>query len=69
MIFTDDTALPLPSCWEDMKGDLVKLFALTRGSQEYNNVEQELTKNRLHVNIISVCSVTNTRSRLYDCDG
>ncbi|XP_035771558.1 protein mono-ADP-ribosyltransferase PARP14-like [Neolamprologus brichardi] len=60
----DDTALPLPSCWEDMKGDLVKLFALTQGSQEYNDVEQELTKNRLRVNIISVCSVPNTRSRL-----
>lgn len=69
MIFTDDTALPLPSCWEDMKRDLVKLFALTPGAQEYNDVEQELTKNRLHVNIISVCSATNTRSRLYDCDG
>ncbi|XP_039902752.1 protein mono-ADP-ribosyltransferase PARP14-like isoform X3 [Simochromis diagramma] len=55
----DDTALPLPSCWEDMKGDLVKLFALTRGSQEYNDVEQELTKNRLHVNIISIERVQN----------
>lgn len=64
MIFTDDTALPLPSCWEDMKGDLVKLFALTRGSQEYNDVEQELTKTGLNLNIISVCSVTNTQSRL-----
>lgn len=64
MIFTDDTALPLPSCWEDMKGDLVKLFALTRGSQEYNDVEQELTKTGLNLNIIRVCSVTNTQSRL-----
>lgn len=57
MIFTDDTALPLPSCWKDMKGDLVKLFALTQGSQEYNDVEQELTKTGLNLNIIRVCSV------------
>lgn len=67
MIFTDDSALP--SCWEDMKGDLVKLFALTPGAQEYDDVEQELTKTGLYLNIISVCSVTNTQSRLYDCDG
>uniref|UniRef100_A0A3P9AYN7 Poly [ADP-ribose] polymerase n=1 Tax=Maylandia zebra TaxID=106582 RepID=A0A3P9AYN7_9CICH len=53
----DDSALP--SCWEDMKGDLVKLFALTPGAQEYDNVEQELTKNRLHVNIISIERVQN----------
>lgn len=66
MIFTDDSALP--SCWEDMKGDLVKLFALTPGAQEYDNVEQELTKTGLYLNIISVCSATNTQSRLYDCD-
>lgn len=66
MIFTDDSALP--SCWEDMKGDLVKLFALTPGAQEYDDVEQELTKTGLYLNIISVCSVTNTQSRLYDCD-
>lgn len=66
MIFTDDSALP--SCWEDMKGDLVKLFALTPGAQEYDDVEQELTKTGLYLNIISVCSATNTQSRLYDCD-
>uniref|UniRef100_A0A3Q4GBX0 Poly [ADP-ribose] polymerase n=1 Tax=Neolamprologus brichardi TaxID=32507 RepID=A0A3Q4GBX0_NEOBR len=59
----DDTALPLPSCWEDMKGDLVKLFALTQGSQEYNDVEQELTKNRLRVNIISVCSQSGAKNK------
>ncbi|KAL3975250.1 hormonally upregulated Neu-associated kinase [Sarotherodon galilaeus] len=53
----DDSALP--SCWEDMKGDLVKLFALTPGSREYNNVEQELTKTRLKLNIISIERVQN----------
>ncbi|XP_063346007.1 protein mono-ADP-ribosyltransferase PARP14-like isoform X2 [Pelmatolapia mariae] len=55
----DDTALPLPSCWEDMKGDLVKLFALTPGSQEYSDVEQELTKTGLNLNIISIERVQN----------
>ncbi|XP_031600671.2 protein mono-ADP-ribosyltransferase PARP14-like isoform X1 [Oreochromis aureus] len=53
----DDSALP--SCWEDMKGDLVKLFALTPGAQEYNNVEQELTKTGLYLNIISIERVQN----------
>ncbi|XP_030579279.1 protein mono-ADP-ribosyltransferase PARP15-like isoform X2 [Archocentrus centrarchus] len=47
MIVTDDNALP--SFWEDMKGDLVKLFALTPGSKEYNDVESELTKAGLHI--------------------
>uniref|UniRef100_A0A3B4F1Y2 Poly [ADP-ribose] polymerase n=1 Tax=Pundamilia nyererei TaxID=303518 RepID=A0A3B4F1Y2_9CICH len=53
----DDSALP--SCWEDMKGDLVKLFALTPGAQEYNDVEQELTKAGLYLNIISIERVQN----------
>uniref|UniRef100_A0A3Q0QXG4 Poly [ADP-ribose] polymerase n=1 Tax=Amphilophus citrinellus TaxID=61819 RepID=A0A3Q0QXG4_AMPCI len=55
----DDNALPLPSFWEDMKGDLVKLFALTPGSKEYKDVEGELTKAGLHVNIISIERVQN----------
>ncbi|XP_030579266.1 protein mono-ADP-ribosyltransferase PARP14-like isoform X2 [Archocentrus centrarchus] len=55
----DDNALPLPSFWEDMKGDLVKLFALTPGSKEYNDVKGELTNAGLHVNIISIERVQN----------
>ncbi|XP_030579267.1 protein mono-ADP-ribosyltransferase PARP14-like [Archocentrus centrarchus] len=55
----DDNALPLPSFWEDMKGDLVKLFALTPGSKEYNDVEGELTNAGLHVSIISIERVQN----------
>uniref|UniRef100_I3IUL8 Poly [ADP-ribose] polymerase n=1 Tax=Oreochromis niloticus TaxID=8128 RepID=I3IUL8_ORENI len=54
-----ESLIALPSCWEDMKGDLVKLFALTPGAQEYNNVEQELTKTGLYLNIISIERVQN----------
>ncbi|XP_060895070.1 protein mono-ADP-ribosyltransferase PARP14-like [Labrus mixtus] len=45
---------PLPSNWEDMKGDLIKLFALTAGSKEYKDVEMELTKTGLTITIISI---------------
>lgn len=54
----DDAALP--SHWDDMKGDLLKLFPLTAGSKEYNDVESELTKNGLSANIISIERVQNT---------
>lgn len=57
MLITDDNALP--SFWEDMKGDLVKLVALTVGSKEYTEVESELRKT-LQINIITVCSPINT---------
>ncbi|XP_060895176.1 protein mono-ADP-ribosyltransferase PARP14-like [Labrus mixtus] len=45
---------PLPSNWEDMKGDLIKLFALTAGSKEYKDVETEVTKTGLTITIISI---------------
>ncbi|XP_056232020.1 protein mono-ADP-ribosyltransferase PARP14-like [Seriola aureovittata] len=54
----DDTALP--GHWDDMKGDLVKLFPLTVGSKEYSDVETELTRTGLIPNIISIERVQNT---------
>uniref|UniRef100_A0A3Q4G653 Poly [ADP-ribose] polymerase n=2 Tax=Neolamprologus brichardi TaxID=32507 RepID=A0A3Q4G653_NEOBR len=53
------SALPLPSCWEDMKDDLLKLFAVAPASNEYNDVEKELTKTGLNLNIISIERVQN----------
>ncbi|KAM9744006.1 protein mono-ADP-ribosyltransferase PARP14-like isoform 2-T2 [Menidia menidia] len=50
----------LPSHWADMQSDLVKLFPVTAGSQEYNNVQTELTKTGLSLNIISIERVQNT---------
>uniref|UniRef100_A0A3Q0RR13 Poly [ADP-ribose] polymerase n=1 Tax=Amphilophus citrinellus TaxID=61819 RepID=A0A3Q0RR13_AMPCI len=52
-------ALPLPSCWEDMKSSLVKLFAVAPGSKEYNDVKKELTKTGLNPNIITIERVQN----------
>ncbi|XP_063346030.1 protein mono-ADP-ribosyltransferase PARP14-like [Pelmatolapia mariae] len=52
-------ALPLPSCWEDMKEDLLKLFAVAPASNEYNDVEKELTKTGLNPTIISIERVQN----------
>ncbi|XP_076747409.1 protein mono-ADP-ribosyltransferase PARP14 isoform X3 [Maylandia zebra] len=53
------SALPLPSCWEDMKDDLLKLFAVAPASNEYNDVKKELTKTGLNLNIISIERVQN----------
>ncbi|CAK6982415.1 hypothetical protein INR49_018834%2C partial, partial [Scomber scombrus] len=49
----------LPSHWDDMKGDLLKLFPVTAGSKEYNDVQTELTKTGLSANIISIERVQN----------
>ncbi|TMS03766.1 Poly [ADP-ribose] polymerase 14 [Larimichthys crocea] len=49
----------LPSHWDDMKGDLLKLIPLTAGSKEYKDVETELTNKNLHANIISIDRVQN----------
>ncbi|KAM4575865.1 protein mono-ADP-ribosyltransferase PARP14-like [Odontesthes bonariensis] len=49
----------LPPHWNDMKGDMVKLFPLTAGSQEYSGVEAELTKTGLNPIIISIERVQN----------
>uniref|UniRef100_A0A3Q1FWA0 Poly [ADP-ribose] polymerase n=1 Tax=Acanthochromis polyacanthus TaxID=80966 RepID=A0A3Q1FWA0_9TELE len=50
----------LPSHWDDMKGDLVKLFDVPTGSQEYKDVKKEMNKTGLTANIISVQRVQNT---------
>ncbi|XP_029295286.1 protein mono-ADP-ribosyltransferase PARP14-like isoform X2 [Cottoperca gobio] len=50
----------LPSHWDDMTGELLKLFPLTAGSKEYKDVVTELTKTGLTANIISVERVQNT---------
>ncbi|CAN9512802.1 unnamed protein product [Ophioblennius macclurei] len=49
----------LPSHWDDMKSDLVKLFPLTTGSKEFREVEQEVTKTGLVLNIISIQRIQN----------
>ncbi|KAM7391015.1 hypothetical protein PAMP_021733 [Pampus punctatissimus] len=49
----------LPAHWEDMKGNLIKLFPLTPGSKEYSNVEKKLTNTGLSANIISIERVQN----------
>ncbi|XP_035513982.1 protein mono-ADP-ribosyltransferase PARP14-like, partial [Morone saxatilis] len=54
----DDAALP--SHWDDMKGDILKLFPLAAGSKEYNDVETEFQKTGLSANIISIERVQNT---------
>ncbi|XP_045890992.1 protein mono-ADP-ribosyltransferase PARP14-like [Micropterus dolomieu] len=54
------TDAALPPHWDDMKGDLLKLFPLTTGSQEYNDVETEVKKTGLAANIISIKRVQNT---------
>ncbi|XP_053181167.1 protein mono-ADP-ribosyltransferase PARP14-like [Scomber japonicus] len=53
----DDAALP--AHWDNMKGDLLKLFPVTAGSKEYNDVQTELTKTGLSANIISIERVQN----------
>lgn len=47
---------PLPQHWEDMKGSILKQVLLTAGSQEYNDVLADVTKNGLFLNIIQVSS-------------
>ncbi|KAM9391546.1 protein mono-ADP-ribosyltransferase PARP14-like [Pholidichthys leucotaenia] len=50
----------LPSHWADMKGDLVKLCPLTRGTQEYTDVERNFRKTGLtKTNIIKIERVQN----------
>uniref|UniRef100_UPI0037E75BC7 protein mono-ADP-ribosyltransferase PARP14-like n=1 Tax=Semicossyphus pulcher TaxID=241346 RepID=UPI0037E75BC7 len=50
----------LPSHWDDMKGNLLKLFPVTAGTKEFTDVETELTKTGLAANIISIERVQNT---------
>lgn len=59
LILFAGTDAALPPHWDDMKGDLLKLFPLTTGSQEYNDVETEVKKTGLAANIISVCSISD----------
>ncbi|KAM7415528.1 hypothetical protein PAMA_017845 [Pampus argenteus] len=54
-----DLRAALPAHWEDMKGNLMKLFRLTLGSKEYSDVEKEFTSTGLSANIISIERVQN----------
>ncbi|XP_042337091.1 protein mono-ADP-ribosyltransferase PARP14-like [Plectropomus leopardus] len=54
----DDAALP--SHWDDMSGDLLRLFPLTAGSKEHGDVTAALTQTGLAANIISIERVQNT---------
>ncbi|KAK2901584.1 protein mono-ADP-ribosyltransferase PARP14-like isoform X1 [Channa argus] len=49
----------LPAHWDDMKGSLVKLFPVASGSREYQDVEKEVKKNGLGIQIISIERVQN----------
>ncbi|RXN29685.1 poly [ADP-ribose] polymerase 14-like protein [Labeo rohita] len=52
---------PLPSHWEDMKGQLVVLVQLTAGSKEYADVEKEFTATGLSSHsIITIERVQNS---------
>ncbi|KAI3372981.1 hypothetical protein L3Q82_023426 [Scortum barcoo] len=51
--------ITLPSDWDDMKGDLVKQVPLPAGSKTYQEVEKEVTKTGLKLNIISIERVQN----------
>ncbi|KAM9858362.1 protein mono-ADP-ribosyltransferase PARP14-like isoform 2-T2 [Aulostomus maculatus] len=49
----------LPAHWDDMNGDLVKLFQLVPGSSEYKDVEKEFFKTGLTANIIQIERIQN----------
>uniref|UniRef100_A0A3B5Q6Q4 Poly [ADP-ribose] polymerase n=1 Tax=Xiphophorus maculatus TaxID=8083 RepID=A0A3B5Q6Q4_XIPMA len=51
---------PLPQHWDDMKGSILKQVPLTAGSQEYNDVLADVTKNGLSLNIIKIERIQNT---------
>uniref|UniRef100_A0A3P9PUA7 Poly [ADP-ribose] polymerase n=2 Tax=Poecilia reticulata TaxID=8081 RepID=A0A3P9PUA7_POERE len=51
---------PLPQHWDDMKGSILKRVPLTAGSQEYNDVLADVTKNGLSLNIIQIERIQNT---------
>uniref|UniRef100_A0A3P9PUK1 Poly [ADP-ribose] polymerase n=1 Tax=Poecilia reticulata TaxID=8081 RepID=A0A3P9PUK1_POERE len=46
--------------WDDMKGSILKRVPLTAGSQEYNDVLADVTKNGLSLNIIQIERIQNT---------
>ncbi|XP_043106136.1 protein mono-ADP-ribosyltransferase PARP14-like isoform X1 [Puntigrus tetrazona] len=57
----DAAQSPLPSHWEDMKGQAVVLVKLTAGSKEYTEVEKEFTSTGLSSNsIIKIKRVQNS---------
>ncbi|XP_007543095.1 poly [ADP-ribose] polymerase 14-like isoform X1 [Poecilia formosa] len=51
---------PLPQHWDDMKGSILKRVPLTAGSQEYNDVLADVTKNGLSLNITQIERIQNT---------
>uniref|UniRef100_A0A671QDB4 Poly [ADP-ribose] polymerase n=1 Tax=Sinocyclocheilus anshuiensis TaxID=1608454 RepID=A0A671QDB4_9TELE len=51
---------PLPSDWEDMKGQPVVLVKLTAGSKEFAKVEKEFRRTNLTSNIIEIERVQNS---------
>lgn len=68
MFVTEDNAVP--GHWDDMKGDLVKLFPLALGSKEYAGVEKEFRKTGLTSTIVSVRSckkktLVSSKDRLF----
>lgn len=48
-----------------MNGGLLKVFPVTAGSQEYNDVEGETNKTGLAANIISVCSISDRHRQAF----
>uniref|UniRef100_A0AAZ3S5F4 Poly [ADP-ribose] polymerase n=1 Tax=Oncorhynchus tshawytscha TaxID=74940 RepID=A0AAZ3S5F4_ONCTS len=55
----DDTSVSLPAHWDDMKGSLLMLVPLTKGSKGYNDVEKEFRKTLLKNTILSIERVQN----------
>ncbi|KAK2871251.1 hypothetical protein Q8A67_023778 [Cirrhinus molitorella] len=51
---------PLPSNWEDMKGQPVVLVKLTEGSKEFTDVEKEFRRTNLTNKIINIERVQNS---------
>uniref|UniRef100_A0A3B3BT66 Poly [ADP-ribose] polymerase n=1 Tax=Oryzias melastigma TaxID=30732 RepID=A0A3B3BT66_ORYME len=51
---------PLPSHWDDMKNDIVKLVPVAAGSQEHTDVTANLTQSGLSLTIISIERVQNS---------
>ncbi|RVE68775.1 hypothetical protein OJAV_G00095060 [Oryzias javanicus] len=51
---------PLPSHWDDMKNDIMKLVPVAAGSQEHTDVMANITQNGLSLNIISIERVQNS---------
>ncbi|XP_036451402.1 protein mono-ADP-ribosyltransferase PARP14-like [Colossoma macropomum] len=56
----DQSTVPLPSYWEDMKEDFVKRILIQQGTQEYTDVENEFRRSGLKNTILNIERVQNS---------